>query len=65
MFNAYKGSRVVEVDSAMSNSVNVFNADETVHLEMVRTVILRYFTIIKKTGRKYCELFHTKRKQNK
>ena len=45
MFNAYKGSRVVEVDSAMSNSVNVFNADETVHLEMV-TIVKFYVTSI-------------------
>lgn len=49
MFNGYKGSRVLEVDGVMLyNSVNVLNADEPVHLEIVRTVNLRYFTIIKK-----------------
>lgn len=53
MFNGYKGSRVLEVASVMlCNSVNVFNADETVHLEMVRTVNLRYFAIIKKNWEK-------------
>ena len=45
--------RVLEVDGVMLyNSVNVLNANETVHLEMVRTVNLRYFTIIKKNWEK-------------
>ena len=45
--------RVLEVDGVMlCNSVNVLNANETVHLEMVRTVNLRYFTIIKKNWEK-------------
>ena len=64
VFNGYKGSRVLEVDGVMlCNSVNVLNADETVHLGIVRTVNLRYFTVIKKKpGRIYCELVHKKRK---
>ena len=45
--------RVLEVDGVMLyNSVNELNANETVHLEMVRTVNLRYFTIIKKNWEK-------------
>lgn len=54
MFNGYKGSRVLEVDGVMlCNSVNVLNADETVHLGIVRTVNLRYFTVIKKNLGEY------------